>query len=76
MKINSDKWVERTWNLMLGNIECFDAICPYCGEDLLYLIWEQWSGKGSEHFDLICPDCGNNVVVTAKLSFDITKQGG
>ena len=50
--------------------------CPYCGDDLLGLAWQYWSGGRDEKFELICPECGNNVVVVASLSFDITKHGG
>ena len=48
-------------------------MCPYCGRDLVSLVWKYWSSRGSERFELICPDCGNNVVVVAKLNFDIYK---
>ena len=48
--------------------------CPYCGRDLTHLTWKYWSGEASEHFEFICPECGNNVVVVAKLSFDIYKH--
>ena len=48
--------------------------CPYCGRDLLNLTWKMWSGNRGEHFELICPECGNNVVVVARLDFDIRKH--
>ena len=48
--------------------------CPYCGDDLTLLIWKYWSGEGGERFEIICPGCGNNVVVVARLSFDIHKH--
>jgi DNA-directed RNA polymerase subunit RPC12/RpoP len=48
--------------------------CPYCDRDLLNLIWKYWSGNRSEHFELICPECGNNVLVVARLNFDIHKH--
>jgi predicted RNA-binding Zn-ribbon protein involved in translation (DUF1610 family) len=45
--------------------------CPYCGNDLLTLAWEYWTGARKERFELICPECGNNVIVVARLSFKI-----
>jgi hypothetical protein len=48
--------------------------CPYCDRDLLSFVWKYWSGVGSERFEIICPACGNNVVVVARLSFDIYKH--
>ena len=50
-------------------------MCPYCGTDLVGFAWKYWAGKGNEKFELICPDCGNNVVVVARLSFNITRHG-
>lgn len=48
--------------------------CPYCERELRGLAWEYWSGSRKERFELICPGCGNNVVVVARLSFDIHKH--
>ena len=48
--------------------------CPYCGADLLTLAFQYWGTQGSENLELICPECGNNVVVVARLDFDVRKH--